>query len=104
MTNLTQTEWEERLAADKDAIILDVRTQAECNLGMQEHARCIDIFDRESFIRTVDRLDKSGNYYVYCRSGNRSSMACSLMEEMGFRHIYNLIGGMMNWHGKVILP
>jgi len=42
---------------------------------------------------------KSKNYYVYCRSGNRSNNACNVMKEMGFENTFNLVGGRMQWKG-----
>jgi rhodanese-related sulfurtransferase len=46
-------------------------------------------------------LDKSKNYYVYCKAGSRSAQACQIMNEMGFDHTFNLEGGFMNWKGDV---
>ena len=45
--------------------------------------------------------DKDKNYYVYCRSGNRSGQACKIMNQLGFKNAYNLIGGMMQWQGEI---
>ncbi len=36
---------------------------------------------------------------VYCRSGNRSASAVSLMMGQGFEEVYNLVGGVMAWRG-----
>jgi rhodanese-related sulfurtransferase len=41
---------------------------------------------------------------VYCKAGGRSEQACSLMNQMGFENTYNLMGGMMQWEGDVVLP
>ncbi|MEM9649010.1 MAG: rhodanese-like domain-containing protein, partial [Bacteroidota bacterium] len=49
----------------------------------------------------IGKLDKSKNYYVYCRSGNRSAQACALMNSIGIETTYNLEGGFMNWEGEV---
>jgi hypothetical protein len=43
-------------------------------------------------------MDKSKNYYVYCRAGSRSSQACQIMDQMGLR-IPDLTGGYSNWDG-----
>lgn len=96
MKNLTQKEWEEKFA-DKNSVVLDVRTQQECMQGMLANATCLDIFQRESFLAGLEKMDKSKSYYVYCRSGQRSAGACRLMDEMGFGDVYNLIGGISDW-------
>ena len=35
--------------------------------------------------------------YVYCRSGGRSGKAMKMMNDMGFKNVYNLDGGMNAW-------
>ena len=52
----------------------------------------------------IQSMDKSKNYYVYCRSGGRSSSACGLLESQGFANTFNLLGGMMSWDGEVVAP
>ena len=104
MANLTQFEWTEKLAKDKNAVILDVRTLAELQEGIIPNAIHLDIFMGKEFIDELNRLDKKKDYYVYCRSGNRSGQACSIMEQMGFQNAYNLSGGMLEWQGEVVAP
>lgn len=104
MANLTQFEWKEKLAKDPDAVILDVRTSAELNEGIIPKAVHLDIYMGREFIDELNKLEKNKNYFVYCRSGNRSGQACSIMEQMGFQNAYNLIGGMLEWQGDVESP
>lgn len=100
--NLTQEVWVEQLAKDHNTVILDVRTEDECTEGMIPEAINIDIYKGQGFIYSLEELDKSKNYYVYCRSGARSAQACSIMNQLGFENAYNLLGGMMEWNGEVI--
>jgi len=60
----------------------------------------IDIRQGQGFLDEIEKLDKSKNYYVYCRSGARSAQACNLMEQIGFDTTYNLLGGFMEWDGE----
>ncbi len=99
--DITQQEWEELIAKDQDAIILDVRTAEEVAEGFIPKMKHIDIRLGQGFLDEVEKLDTSKNYYVYCRSGARSAQACSLMNQMGFETTYNLIGGFMDWDGEV---
>jgi rhodanese-related sulfurtransferase len=101
MADLTQAEWSSRLKGDTNAVILDVRTQQEVEDGFIPGALNIDIFGGQAFLDAIDALDKSKNYYVYCRSGNRSGQACALMNSRGFENCFNLMGGMMEWQGEV---
>lgn len=102
--NLDQKDWLSQLEADPNAVILDVRTQSEWEEGIIRNAIHIDIYKGQGFIYEVDALDKSKNYYVYCKAGGRSAQACSIMNQLGFENTYNLLGGIMEWDGKVIVP
>ena len=97
MTDLTIPQWEEKIAQDKDAVILDVRTEEELENGMIEGAKHIDIYLGQGFLDEIEKLDKSKNYYVYCRSGVRSVQACALMGQKGLNNTYNLLGGYNAW-------
>ncbi len=100
MQDLTQSQWHERLAQDDNALILDVRTQLEVEEGMIPKALLIDIQNAPDFIRKANELDKSKNYYVYCRSGSRSAQACMILNSLGFPNTYNLLGGILEWEGE----
>ena len=100
MKELTQEEWSDQLDKDSNAVILDVRTEEEVEEGYIPEAKNIDIYQGQAFVNELEQLDKSKNYYVYCRSGKRSSQACTLMDQMGFNETYNLLGGFSEWEGK----
>lgn len=101
MADLSQENWTKQLTQDNNSVILDVRTQDEVNLGSIPNALHIDIYKGQGFIDDINKLDKTKNYYVYCRSGTRSGQACAVMTELGFNKAYNLIGGFSNWKGEV---
>ena len=100
MQDLTQTQWAEKLAADDNAVILDVRTQNEIEEGYIPNAKHLDIMNAGAFMEGANEFDKSKNYYVYCRSGGRSGQACMIMDSIGFENTYNLMGGFMEWQGE----
>lgn len=51
----------------------------------------------------VDAIEgfKNEDLYVYCRSGNRSSQACLILETMGFSNLINVSGGMLAWQDRI---
>ncbi|RYH75544.1 rhodanese-like domain-containing protein [Flavobacteriaceae bacterium 144Ye] len=102
MADLTQEEWAKQLSADTNAVVLDVRTQDEVDEGIIPNAVHIDIYGGQEFISKVEELDKTKNYYVYCRSGNRSGQACAIMNQLGFDNAYNLVGGIAEWEGDIV--
>ena len=99
--DLTQNEWVSELKNDINAVILDVRTQSEIEEGIIPNAIHIDIYQGQGFIDQLNELDKTKNYYVYCRSGSRSRQACSIMNRLGFQNAYNLMGGILDWKGEI---
>ncbi|TXJ46538.1 rhodanese-like domain-containing protein [Brachyspira pilosicoli] len=70
-------------------IILDVRTREEYLAGNIPNSINIDVLSQD-FKSKIDMLDKNKEYLVYCRSGNRSAIASSIMSTNGFLNIYNL--------------
>jgi rhodanese-related sulfurtransferase len=46
----------------------------------------------------LEKMDKSKNYYVYCRQPQSS---LSDHGSNGFENTYNLTGGYSNWDGSV---
>lgn len=100
--NLTQEEWVAQYEADANAVILDVRTEQEYNDGSIANSINIDIYEGQGFITKLEELDKSKNYYVYCRSGARSAKACETMQDLGFENAYNLLGGILEWNGEIV--
>lgn len=63
--------------------IIDVRTVEEWNEGRLEGAVRIGI-ESPDFSAQLEQLDKTGNYFIYCRSGNRAGQAIEIMRELGF--------------------
>lgn len=83
-------------ASDTSIVLLDVRTPGEFAAGHIAGATNID-FESGTFEAHIQRLDKRKSYAVYCRSGNRSGQATALMAKDGFKTIFNLDGGLINW-------
>ncbi len=79
-----------------DAILVDVRTEDEYNSGYIENSLNIDYFSNE-FSVNADKLDKTIPIILYCRSGKRSSMSANKISKLGFKEIYNLEGGILEW-------
>ena len=41
-------------------------------------------------------------YLIYCRTGRRSAGALDMMAELGFREVYNMVGGVASIFGPAI--
>jgi len=99
MADLSQEAWASQLKEDTQSVVLDVRTLDEVSEGVIPGAIHLDIFMGQGFLDGLEKLDKSKNYFVYCRSGNRSGQACAIMQSVGFETANNLVGGFMEWTG-----
>ena len=104
MENLHQEKWREKISNDEDAVIIDARTPQEWQTGIIKEAVLIDFLQPATFMDEINKLDKSKNYYIYCRSGNRSGQACQIFDSLGFNEAYNLIGGMLEWDEETVSP
>lgn len=102
MADLTQQQWCEQCERDQNAVILDVRTNAEFEEGFIPGAVQMDIQNGAEFLRKAKELDPEKHYYIYCRSGGRSGQACMLLNSLGIKHAYNLKGGIMEYKGQTV--
>ena len=81
---------------NQNFVIIDVRTPEEYADGHIEKAINLN-YHSETFKDELNKLDKDNIYLIYCRSGNRSGAALSIMEELGFGEVYNMLGGIVQW-------
>lgn len=98
MKNISVKEAKELI--DKgEAKVIDVRTKDEFIDGHIHEAQNIN-FNDPMFRENIGALDKEGGYIVNCQTGGRSSRATSLMEELGFKNVMNLDGGISAWKNE----
>jgi len=83
-----------------NSVLLDVRTEKEYQSGHVPGSVHINMMGA-NFQQRLEKLDKNKEYYVLCRSGNRSSAAAGLMVRKGFANVTNLRGGIMKWQGPL---
>ncbi len=89
-----------QLINHKNALILDVRDEAEYKAGNILHSISIPL---SRLLERINDLDKERPIVVLCRSGNRSASASALLGKRGFTQVYNLTGGIIAWQ-KANLP
>lgn len=95
-STLPATEFSKKLDQTKDAQLVDVRTPGEFRNGHLKNAMNID-WNADDFAEKAKALDKGKPVFVYCMSGPRSKAATAKLQEMGFKNIYEMQGGMMKW-------
>ncbi len=80
-------------AVSPQARIIDVREPSEWN-GELGHLARAQLVPLATLSTQAMSWDRNGEYVLVCRSGGRSARAAQVMVGLGFRHVYNLVGGM----------
>lgn len=80
------------LLADRDDVtVIDVRTPEEFADSHLAGAQLLDLSGGEFEARVGD-LDRDATYLLYCRTGNRSSQAAAMMDDLGFTEVHDAGG------------
>jgi len=80
----------------KDYTKLDVRSSDAVALNRLGGSVEIDYSDA-SFVSELKALDKDKNYLVFCEDGVHSAKVAQNMIELGFKNVFNLVGGFASW-------
>ena len=96
-SSITMKEFKERLANDKNLVILDVRTPEELKgpLGKIDNVINIPIQNLEQRINELKSY-KEKEIIVICRTQNRSAVAVNILQSNGYK-AKNVLGGMMEF-------
>ncbi len=94
--SIKPTAFAEKLSSTSNSYLLDVRTPEEFASGFLKNALNID-WNNENFDTEVSKLDKENPVFIYCLSGGRSNQAANKLKELGFKTIYELEGGILQW-------
>ena len=92
---ISASEALEKMQNFPDAIILDVRTEAEFAAGYIPGAILLPDFDVRDLAADI-LPDVDALILVYCRSGVRSRGAVSTLVSMGYTNVYDF-GGINDW-------
>jgi rhodanese-related sulfurtransferase len=99
-TKIKPEDAKKRLDSEKGIVLLDVRTKEEYDTGYIKGSILIPLDNvKEEAERKLK--DKDAPIFVYCRSGNRSTSAASILANLGYKNVYNL-GGINNWPYEVV--
>jgi rhodanese-related sulfurtransferase len=92
---LDVAQFEQKLT-EPNTVLIDVRTPQEFNEGHITGAVNMDFYG-DNFEVQINSIDKSKTVLVYCKSGNRSGKAASIMTKQNFNSVFDLSGGITNW-------
>ena len=99
MKNITVDELKAKIDSGEKVNLIDVREPheyMEANIG----GKLFPLGKIQTM--QIDELEdlKDEEVILQCRSDQRSMMAAMILEQMGFKNTYNLVGGIMAWQEK----
>lgn len=81
----------------EDIKIIDVRLQSEYEAGHIPTAINIPYQNIKEELPKREDIKKDDYIVLYCRTGERASMACEILTNMGYSNVKNLTGGISAW-------
>ena len=95
MEQISVEELRQRIDENSVDVILDVRRSKEWEAGHIAEAMSMPL---NHLAESALSLDRDARIAVICAGGYRSSIATSLLEQLGFRNISNVAGGLTAWN------
>ena len=95
MKKITPKELKNLLDKNSPLQLIDVRNPNEYSNGHIKNSINIPLPTLEMEIENGD-ISKEAPVIVYCHSGARASSAAAILQQLGFKDIYNL-GGIISW-------
>jgi UPF0176 protein len=93
-----------RLADSPDTLIVDMRNHYESEVGHFRNAICPDVDTFREELQVVEDLMKGNegkNLLLYCTGGIRCEKASAWMKYKGFKNVFQLDGGIINYTRQV---
>ena len=95
--NITVTEFYEKSKLDKGIFLLDVRSPDEYReMHVPATSRLIPVDELKKRINELKGLENN-EIYVICRSGRRSKAASEILSGNGFKKVFNIKGGILEY-------
>lgn len=93
---VTVKETRERLSANRDARLIDVREDNEWD---EAHAAGAEHFGKGIIERDIEANvpEKSTELILYCGGGYRSALAADVLQQMGYTNVWSMAGGWKAW-------
>ncbi len=97
---MTPVQLKERLDAGDDLFILDVREPHEWEISNLEPYGA-KLIPQNDMMNHMDEFSPDQEIVVQCRSGIRSANLIMVMQQLGFKNLWNLDGGINRWAEEV---
>ena len=98
--HLSPKKWNQ-LICDKNTILIDARKPFENEVGSFKNSLNPNITNFRQFPKFLKNLDKRKSIAMFCTGGIRCEKASVFLEKKGFKNIYQLKGGIINYFKNV---
>lgn len=96
--DITVQELKERMSNGKPVTLIDVRESNEWQICHIEGAKLLPLSE---LAQRVHELDTSDEILLHCKMGGRSMKALKFLQELGFRKLKNVKGGIDAWAKEI---
>ena len=86
-----------KLIVDKETLVLDSRKPFEYEVGTFKKSVNPDVDNFREFPKYLNKLDKKKPIAMFCTGGIRCEKASVFLEKKGFKNVYQLKGGILNY-------
>jgi UPF0176 protein len=99
-THLNPNEWN-KLIKKKDTHIIDTRKPFEYNVGTFKRSVNPNVKNFRDFPKYLNKLKKDKPVAMFCTGGIRCEKTSVYLKKKGFKNIYQLNGGILNYLKKI---
>ena len=90
-----------KLIKDKNTLVLDARKPFEYNVGTFKKSINPKVDNFREFPKYLNKLNKKKSIAMFCTGGIRCEKASVFLKKKGFKNVYQLKGGILNYLNKV---
>ena len=99
-THLEPKEWN-KLIKNKDTHIIDTRKPFEYKVGTFKRSVNPNVTNFRDFPKYLNKLKKNKPVAMFCTGGIRCEKTSVYLKKKGFKNIYQLNGGILNYLNKI---
>ena len=100
MNDISVHRLKQKIDNNDNFLLIDVREKGEVDLAKLHSSQHIPM---NEIPNSICKLNKNDEFIIMCKTGVRSKIVCDFLIENNFKHVKNLLGGIVAW-AKFIDP
>lgn len=93
-TDITPQDAKKRIDAGENVFFMDVRQPEEYATGYAPNAVLIPLGE---VAQRLNEIPQDKSIFVICKAGGRSAQASKILDDNGFKNVFNILGGTSAW-------